>query len=285
MSGCRRIWMPIYICLSVIEALRKYHVDFVPYNIDKEFLPEVISIPEDDILLAANYFGVKNSSFYSSIVSKYKRVIFDNTQAFFAEPIIQENVYNIYSPRKFFGVSDGAYLIGKSLQTTSQYGTDFSAERCSYLLASYERGTELLYETYLFSEESLGASGILHMSKLTKGLLGTINYQEIKQIRIHNYYVLHDLLKSWNALSVQCELSQKCVPMVYPFLYDGNDLLREYLVSNRVYVPQWWKWILDEKKTNGFERMLSNYLYPLPIDQRYTVEDMRAIASIVAGGK
>lgn len=73
--------------------------------------------------------------------------------------------------------------------------------------------------------------------------------------------------------------------MVYPFLTSENATnMRTYLIKNKIYVPQWWKWVLSDLAAGEFEQKLSAYLYPLPIDQRYTVQDMDDIAQIVMKG-
>ena len=53
------------------------------------------------------------------------------------------------------------------------------------------------------------------------------------------------------------------------------------LIENKIYIPQWWKYILSMGVSNNFERKLSKYLLPLPIDQRYNDIDMEFIANII----
>ncbi len=57
--------------------------------------------------LCTNYFGIKDE-FITSLSKQVSNLIVDNAQSFFSNPI--ENIDTFYSPRKFFGVSDGAYL-------------------------------------------------------------------------------------------------------------------------------------------------------------------------------
>ena len=47
-----------------------------------------------------------------------RSLIIDNTQAFYEPP--RKGAYNVYSCRKFFGVSDGAYLIKEGIQVTGR---------------------------------------------------------------------------------------------------------------------------------------------------------------------
>ena len=44
---------------------------------------------------------------------------------------------------------------------------------------------------------------------------------------------------------------------------------------------QWWKYLLDVLPADSVESRLSRYLLPLPLDQRYTPDDMRELAALV----
>ena len=59
------------------------------------------------------------------------------------------------------------------------------------------------------------------------------------------------------------------------------DGLRGRLIKNKVYVSQWWKYLLELLPADSVEADYSRYLLPLPIDQRYTPDDMRALAALV----
>ena len=62
---------------------------------------------------------------------------------------------------------------------------------------------------------------------------------------------------------------------------DRVDGLRGRLIKNKVYVSQWWKYLLELLPADSVEADYSRYLLPLPIDQRYTPDDMRALAALV----
>lgn len=55
------------------------------------------------------------------------------------------------------------------------------------------------------------------------------------------------------------------------------------MIENKIYIPQWWKYLLDYPEINEVERELSNYLLPLPIDQRYDREDILHMLSVIRG--
>jgi hypothetical protein len=88
--------------------------------------------------------------------------------------------------------------------------------------------------------------------------------------------VLHAALAPHNALD--CPAGADA--MIYPFLC-RVDGLRGRLIKNKVYVSQWWKYLLELLPADSVEADYSRYLLPLPIDQRYTPDDMRALAALV----
>ena len=69
-------------------------------------------------------------------------------------------------------------------------------------------------------------------------------------------------------------------PQVYPLLIE-NELLRDYLIEKKIYIPRWWKKVIIEDHANEFEKYLARYLLPLPIDQRYDSADMQVMAGII----
>lgn len=270
----KKIYIPLYTCHSVLEALEKRKIKYEIYNIDSDFEPIDVKLKKDELLLWTNYFGIASQEKIKRIVSKYGNVLVDNTQAFFAEPVME--AYNVYSCRKFFGVSDGAYLIHANI-TPMALEKDVSWKSASYLFEAIEEGTNHAYQHSLENEKRIEESGIRAMSVLTKHILMSIDYEEVISRRKHNFDFLHRELRMVNQLNIS---NFDCIPMVYPLLIENKDL-REKLIKKRIYVPQWWKWVAENDKANEFERKLSNYLLPLPIDQRYDGNDLKFVSDVI----
>lgn len=276
-SGAAKVYVPIYTCDSVKTAIKNAGYEIEYYHIDCDFLPQAIEVKSNEILLWVNYFGILGNRNVDKIVSIYKNVIIDNTQAFFCKP--NKEAYNAYSCRKFIGVSDGAYLISKD-DIEDVIESDISNERALFLLKSLEEGSNCAYGLYKKNEEILNTSGIKNMSTLTRKILCNVSYESIIEKRIENYNYLHDKLKNLNLL--RCNLSNEAVPMVYPFVYK-SDFLRDYLIEKKVFIPTWWRSVMDSNP-NEFEKMLATYLFPLPIDQRYSIDDMEKVVEIILQG-
>lgn len=102
----RKIFIPYYICESVLEPVHKLNVELEFYHINKKFEPDIPSqFNQNDYFLFVNYFGI-NDSIGKSLAANIKNLIADNSQAFYCQPY---ECPTFYSTRKFFGVADGSY--------------------------------------------------------------------------------------------------------------------------------------------------------------------------------
>ena len=117
------------------------------------------------------------------------------------------------------------------------------------------------------------------MSKLTKKILASVDYEFIREKRIENLTFLHNNLKSINKLQIGNIKDFKC-PLVYPLLTDNADLKKK-LIENKIYVATYWPNVLEWCKKDDFEYYLTNQLIALPIDQRYGINEMKKILELI----
>lgn len=272
-----KVYCPYYMCESVVKALEENNIKIYFYYLDDEFFPKDIEYFLDEYIIWPNYFGVFSKEIINRKFVENKKIILDNTQAFFTEPLSEK--INIYSCRKFLGVPDGAYLIGKNIINKS-IEEDISYEKMMFLFKAIEKSTNEAYLDHLKNEMKFEEKKILGMSRLTQKILTSFDYKKIKEIRNKNFNYLHKKLMKYNEISKYLKLDEVGSPMVYPFLIENEDL-REYLIKNKIYVPNWWKHLLEKVDTHRLEYKLSKYLLPLPIDQRYEESDMEYIANII----
>ena len=276
-GGYKRVWLPLYTCHSVADILDYYNIPYTFYNIDEAFNPVNVVMKPGDVLVWTNYFGILKDDQIQAIYNQYKDVIFDNTQAFFSQPVL--DAYNVYSCRKFFGVPDGAYLIHKDLKRCT-LEKDNSSDTSIFLLQSLEYGTNAAYSASLDNEERINKNQVLEMSALTDAIMNAVDYETSLQKRPENYRAMHQTLGESNQLGAIVEIDNQVIPMVYPYLcFDWE--MRKHLIRNKIYISQWWKWVAESGLCNSFEKTLSEFLLPLPIDQRYDIQDMHHIAGII----
>ena len=268
----KKVFLPFYICKTVYDALE---VEYEFYYLNEDFSPKIApeKITKNSAIIYPNYFGTNNHKVLE-VLSKYQNVIVDNTQAFFQKI---KNCDVVYSPRKFFWVADGAYVLC-SKKLNLELPQDFSYKRMLPLLKRIELGSNATYADALQNEDDITASKMRKMSVLTDQILQSIDYVKMAKIRRENFVYLHKKLGGINELEIT--LSKDEVPMAYPFLINNSNL-RGQLIAHKIYVPQWWKDAIPYVEKDSFENYLSNYLTPLPIDHRYNQADLDFIASVV----
>jgi len=265
-----KIFIPYYICNSVLEPIQKLNIDFEFYHIDDKFSPIIPNeLTGNQYLLYVNYFGV-NIENVNTLSNNINNLIVDNSQAFFYKPTKRPT---FYSPRKFFGVPDGAYLFSEK-QIKEKLIHSVSHDKASYLLKRFDLSSEEGYEDYKKTEEAFTEEPIKLISHLTQSILSSINYEQIKKIREENFQYIHNHLQDLNELSLNTQNLKG--PMKYPFLI-SKEGIKEFLIENMIYVSTYWKEVLERVEKNTFEYKLTKFLLPLPIDQRYNKTDMDII--------
>lgn len=268
-NNIKKIWVPYYTCPVVWESIKKEDCEMNFYHINKSFLPQ-IKFGENDFILYTNYFGICANN-VKLLAKKYKNLIVDNAQAYYMPAY---GLASFNSARKFFGVPDGAFLYSKNRLDKELEVDKSSLERFSHLLKRVDSGASFGYEDYKNNDETLRFEDVKFMSNITKALIKGHDSEFEKLKRIENFNYLHSKLKDINELVI--ELDKDDIPMVYPLLIE-KDGLRDKLIKNKIYVAKYW----DGIEENIEEQDLLNYLLPLPIDQRYTVDDMEYMAQFI----
>lgn len=272
-----KVYLPYYSCDVLFEPLKKLNVAYEFYNIDYNLEPifDFRTIKKGEVFLYINYFGLKDKfAYFLSTITQ--NLILDNSQAFFAIPS-SDILASFYSARKFFGVSDGAYLYTNSILNDS-FGQDISCERMSHLLKRIEYDAETGYADFAANENSLVNQPIKRMSVLTDKILSSIPYNQIARTRNTNYRSLNSVLNDYNKLKT---INNPKAPLCYPFLIENGSVLKDDLIRNKIFIPTYWKSVLDLVPKESIEYDIANNLIPLPIDQRYDMNEMQIIINLI----
>ncbi len=264
----KEIYLPFYTCPVVWQSVQKENCKIKFYHIDENFYPTQ-EFPDDAYILYTNYFGVCAKN-VKKLSEKYKNLIIDNAQAFYMPKF---GIASFNSVRKFFGVSDGAFLFCDK-RLDEQFEKDISYERFSHLLKRIDIGAQAGYEEFCLNDDSLKNEDIKFMSNLTMAIFNSIDTEAAKQRRLDNFKFLHSKLASSNQLALN--LDDLDVPMVYPYLIENDDL-KKILIKNKIYVATYWNSLPEEYQEGVFQK----YLIPLPIDQRYNSRDMMQVLDII----
>jgi len=278
--GCHTVYLPYYQCETVGNFLKKKNINIIYYYINPDFSPKIDSIEPESCMVIVNYYGIFGNDRIKEIASRFKKVIIDNSQAFFSKPI--EGAMNIYSARKFMGVPDGAYVIGNNADKYSdEYNSDYSSDTSDFLLKRIEYGCEgKTYESRMKNEKRIDESDIKLMSKLTHTILDGTDYSLIKNKRRENYSTASMLFNDINLINPNMYYDDTCVPMVYPLVVERDDLLQK-LLDAKHFQGHWWSYLLGELDQSKFEYWLSENIIPITIDQRYGEEEIKFLYGLV----
>jgi len=272
----KKVYLPYYTCDVMLEPIKKLEIAFEFYHIDKTFRPifDFSEIHENEVFVYNNYFGICDIQL-KEVANICQNLIIDNSQAFFSKPL--PNVDTFYSPRKYFGVPDGAYLYtNKKLKVSLE--KDVSYERMLHLVGRIDIGPEQFYESFKEHSASLVNQPIKIMSNLTKRLLESIDYEKAKEIRRENFIFLHKTLKETNKLDINMETGT--VPMIYPYLMINSTVLRSKLILKKIFLPTYWANVIDCCNKEDLEYKMARFILPLPVDHRYNKNHMSKILAL-----
>ena len=277
----RRVHLPVYICDVMQDVLRGSGIEVLRYALSERLeLPDFPVLQADEALLFVDYFGLKADYIGQVLAVRYGRqLIVDNSQALFSRP--QPGIATLYSPRKFVGVADGGWLANAPADLP-QAQRSCSQERFAALLGRLEDAPQHHYAAFQVLEQALEIDGIRAMSASTARLLDSIDYHEIARRRIDNLAHLRGRLDHLNRFAIWPV--QPVAALCYPLLVESAEMatrLRAHLLDQHIYVPCYWREVLSSPTAPPIERDWAQCLLPLPIDQRYNVDDMNHLADAI----
>lgn len=278
-AGIKRVFLPVYICNSVIQAVVDSGAVVESYMLDDSLYPEELPnhISKETVVLYVNYFGLclQNVQRLSKEITKRKLII-DNSQALFASPANAKAT--IYSIRKFMGVPDGGLLVTNGFDIKAPKNEDTgSLARMKHILLRMAYSARTGYSSYVESEKTLNDTNPLKMSRLTKRLLSSIDMDVVKERRRENFKELSLKLDRFNKF--KWDITDDIVPLCYPLLIEENvDKLKEELIGKGIFIPTYWPDIKSRISNNSLEYCLSHCCLFVPCDQRYAISQMNTIA-------
>jgi hypothetical protein len=274
----QRVWVPYYGCNAIPDFLEEAGVECKFYSINQNFeIIDDLDFAENDWLLYINYFGLCAQQ-QLRVLEKFppQQVVFDHAQAFFSAPL--DCLATLYSPRKFFGVPDGGYLVTNAPVGEPLEVDEGSVRRANHLLTRLAISPEAGYADYQIAEKDLIDPVPKRMSVLTERLLDAIDMGSVKSKRTENFFFLHEKLGRLNELVIDKEMADG--PLCYPFLSKHSGI-REALLAARVFVPVYWPEVKAQCSSDSTEYLLADRLIAVPCDQRYEMKDFERVINII----
>ena len=264
----KKLYIPKYMCDSCDKVLADNDVEVVYYHIGTDFKPIISSW--NGCLYVVNYYGQLSNEYLKSLGVN---IIVDNAQAYFQKPI--SGIDTLYTCRKFFGVADGAILYtNKQIDIAIQ---DQSYNRMNFLLGRYDRTAGEFYQEYVDNNQLFKGEPIKLMSKLTENLLHGIDYEMVKKRRTENFTYLHQKFSAINKLS----LSVPSGPFMYPLYLTNGAKLRGKLQEKKIFIPTLWPNVCNLCSEIELEYDMAKNILPIPVDQRYGIDEMEYIVSVI----
>ncbi len=270
----KKIWLPIFLCDSVSHVCKKYQTGVKCYHINKSFEPVDVQPQESDWIYIVNYYGQLTEERITILSQKYKNIIVDNAHNYYAKPI--KNIDTLYTCRKFWGVSDGAFLYTDTI-LEREIPQDISFERMHFVLGRYEKSASDFYIEASQNNDFFGNEPIKKMSKLTWNLLHAIDYEKARMRRTQNFKYLFDFFGNVNALKLRIPDGAFMYPLMIPNAY----ILRRKLIEKCIYIPVLWPEILQKCPKELLEYKFASDILPIPCDQRYSLCDMKYLSHII----
>lgn len=298
----KKVAIPAYTCDTVIQPFLDEKWDVFFYKINKDLsicyqsLEDVVNSNKPDVILFHSYFGFNT---YCNIenINNYKEqgivIVEDLTQSLFSSHLLEMADYYVTSFRKFIAIADGGALISKknivnlpicesddrivatalsAFETKGKYFENGNSE----LKVSYRKKYEELNSLISNNEQ------LMRMSDYSLSIIDNCNVQLITEARQKNYeYLIHEIEKI-NIVERVLNLStDKCTPLYFPVYVRERANVQKYLAEHNVYCPIIW----PKSKSIVFNDEDVDYMYDnmlcIPIDQRYSIDDMKKVVSLL----
>ncbi len=287
-----RVWLPAYLCPSIIAAVRKTGVPicFFENDYNLRVIPESLSgVRQGDLVEVVDYFGFPaDERVMHQVRETGAWLLEDACQAMLTDGIGKNADFILFTPRKFVGIPDGGILVSNRKDigfkdiTLEPPPSPWWMKALSAAVLRREfdlyRGSRRWFELYQELEEGM-PMGRYAMSDLSKTLMNTaFDYASIARRRVENYQVLAGELSH---LALYPSLASGVVPLGFPVRLANRDEVLKKLYGHDIYPPVHWQFrgILPAEFTESY-RLLDDIMM-LPCDQRYGRADMLRLAGLV----
>lgn len=256
----KKIFLPYYACKDLLKVIKLNKIKYEHYSIDKNFTPKKkIILKKNEYALLINYFGIEN------IKKSKKNYIYDLSLSYFNSTNKLGLFFN--SARKFIYTSYGSFL------SLKKFNNKIYSEKFDNKVLLPKN-----YNQFKYNEKNQKIITKLFPNKYLDKRLVYQDFKKIKNIRRRNYYFLYNRLKNINILKLRKEAHG---PLYFPLLLDKGEQVRKKLNEKKIYTPILWG-NLKRKKQYPFEYKLAKNCIFLPIDQRYSIKDMKFIYANLA---
>ncbi len=299
--GPDRVWLPSYLCESILAALRPARAGLRFFEATPATRGDgrwIDGVRAGDVVVLIAYFGFPIDDDAARRVRQQGGIVVaDACQALLTSPPGDDVDFIVYSPRKFVGVPDGGILVNRR-------DRDLGPVDLVPAPAAWRRRALRVFEERRAFDRHGGARawfdgfrrveagqpvGSYAISVDSAALLrGGFDYPEIARRRRENFLALRDRLTE---AALFRDLPEGVVPIGFPIAVPHRDRVRRVLFEQQIYPPIHWSTPDGVPDIHTGSRRLAGRVMTLPCDQRYGGDDMQRIAAAVnealdtAGGR
>ena len=300
----KNCYLPAYLCHSIVQPFREMGLNITYYSHEHPLIQKIDENIRDSIVLILDYFGTEY--FQTEKIKKFleqgNSVIIDTTHSILDERrrhLCHEGLYYIASLRKAFPIPDGAVIFHShnNLEFGSicpknytpmldamifkRFYLDETLKHSNMLNLDLKRRFLSLYTEY---EESKDKEDV-HISKIpliSLMILSNLRFNILLERRRQNITTIYENI--CNNKIFLFDIEEIRSPFMLPLILQNNEkreCLKDLLLTNNIYPPIHWNIQGLIPKKFGYEHQLSSKILSIPIDQRYSIEDMIGIANIL----
>jgi hypothetical protein len=283
-----KLWLPAYLCRSLVEAAQAAHTTVGYFAVDDSLHPDTPFLDSaarcGEMILAVDYFGQPPGAEFLDFARRRGDLLFveDASQAF-DTGAPQWGRWCLRSPRKLVGVPDGGFLCpaaGIQDAERSVAAADLSPYQAACL--RFEDEHEQANASWHAANQRREAAECVarrRMSRLSRELLRRLPVEPIAARRRANFRILAGTLDKLMFPPVR---QASFVPFGFPVRV-ARELrfgLCANLAAKGIFPAIHWS-DLPSPPTFGAAHGLASELLTLPCDQRYEPDAMLRMADIV----
>lgn len=301
-NSAKRVLLPAYTCQTVIDPFLQegwaicYYGISRQLRIDTDDLSEKFKVFKPNLCVAHPYYGAdlnqKELDALSELKNKGCCLVEDLTQCVFSTQRSEIFDYFTGSYRKWFPIPDGAFLTGK----------DVVPEQREENTAFVQSMADAMYLRHVFHmtndchvkeiSRRVGNTAIGHisgeivrhgMSAFSMSLLSQVDVEDVKRRRQDNYAYLYDRLANNSGIEIVDRSMDEvtCAPLFFPIYVKNRREFQKVLAQHEIYAPVLWPVHDDAVLINDHIKGIFSEVLMLPVDQRYTVEDMKRMIDVI----
>lgn len=272
----RTALLPSYCCNSMIVPFRASGIEIKLYDVNWNEGLKIQIGNTADILLWCNYFGFRNEmpDFDSVIIEDITHSLLSSS------PCHRRSDYLVASLRKWEPIYCGGYCSVKNdsksppqefinfknaaMTLKTEYLEDLKPDKKERFLQMFSDSNHWLAEYY----------SALSIDPWSQEYIEHVDVDRQRKIRRDNAKSLYEGLRG-KVQFLFPEEDMDC-PLFVPILLENRDEIRNYLTKNEIYCPVHWP------KPEGCVSNIYDMELSLICDQRYGIEDMERIVSILS---